>query len=139
MIRTTADLGIHSLTRDPMTRSLSHPEAAPPGAARTSSAKPAHTNDIASVTTMSGTLVRTTRAPLTAPSTRPRASTPTTTTTPNSSLWPFICVAQTTLVSAIIDPMERSIPPPMTTTACATAASASGNPPIARFCTPLTS
>ena len=138
-IRTIADLGIHSLTRDPRTRSLSHSEAAPPGAPRTSSAQPAHTNDIARVTTMSGTLVRTTRAPLIAPSTRPRASTDRTTTTPHSSLWPFIAVAQTTLVRAIIDPIERSIPPPMTTTAWATAASASGSPPMARFWTPLTS
>ena len=38
--------------------------APPPGVFRTSSAHPAQTNDIASVTTMSGTLVTTTSAPL---------------------------------------------------------------------------
>ena len=37
-----------------------------------------------------------------------------TTAMPNSSLWPFICVAATTLVRAIIEPIERSIPPLMT-------------------------
>ena len=41
-------------------------------------------------------------------------------------------VADTTLVSAIIDPIERSIPPEMTTTAWATAASASGSTEMPR-------
>ena len=50
-----------------MTRSLSHSEAPPPGAFSTSSAQPAQTNDIASVTTMSGTRVITTSVPLIAP------------------------------------------------------------------------
>ena len=44
-----------------LTRSLSQSAAPPPGRCRTSSAQPAQTNDIASVTTMSGTRVRTTR------------------------------------------------------------------------------
>ena len=87
---------------------------------------------MASVTTMSGTLVKTTRAPLIKPRVRPRTSTITTTPMPNCSLWPFIMVAHTTLVSAIIDPIERSIPPLMTMTACATAASASGRTDVPR-------
>ncbi len=53
-------------------------------------------------------------------------------TTANSSLWPFIVSAATTLVSAIIDAIERSIPPAMTMTACATAANASGSTALAR-------
>ena len=115
---------------------ISHVDEPPPGPLSTSSAQPAHTNDMASVTTMSGTRVATTSAPLTAPSRRPRSSTPMTTTTPNSSLWPFIRVAATTLVSAIIEPIERSIPPAITTTACATAAKARGSTEIARPWTP---
>ena len=55
-----------------------------------------------------------------------------TTTTPNSSLWPSIWEAATTLVRAIIEPIDRSIPPEMTTMAWATAASASGSTAIAR-------
>ena len=136
--RTTAAFGIHSLPSDPVTRSLSHFADPPPGVGSTSSAQPAHTNDIARVTTMSGTRVRTTRPPLTAPSTRPRTSAPRTTATPNSSDWPFIRTAATTLTSAIIEPIERSIPPEMTTIACATAASARGSTEIARPWTPVT-
>ena len=43
----------------------------------------------------------------------------------------------TTLVSAIIEPIDRSIPPAMTMIAWAIAASASGMPEIARFWTPV--
>ena len=102
------------------------------------SALPAHTNDIASVTTMSGTRVTTTSTPLTAPSPSPSSSVPMTTTIANSSLWPFIRVADTTLVSAIIEPMDRSMPPARTTTAWATAASASGSTEMPSPCTPAT-
>ena len=55
-----------------------------------------------------------------------------TTATPNSSLWPFIRVAETTLVSAIIEPIERSMPPAITTMAWATAARTSGRTDVAR-------
>ena len=130
--RTTADFGSQSVTSEPRTSSLSQSEAAPPGAALTRSAKPAQTNDMARVTTMSGTFVKTITTPLTPPTSRPMASTSSTTPIPNSPLWPFISEAQTTLVSAICDPIERSMPPLMTTTACATAARASGRTPIAR-------
>ena len=131
-IMTTNAFGIHSLPSGPVARSLSHFAAPPPGAFRTSRANPAQTNPIARVTTMSGTRVTITRPPLTAPSTIPRPSTSSTTTMANSSLWPFIIVAETTLVSAIIDPIERSIPPLITTMACATAASARGRIDVAR-------
>ena len=39
--------------------------------------------------------------------------------------------AERTLTSAIIDPIERSIPPEMITTACAIAANANGSASIA--------
>ncbi len=116
-IRTTAPFGIHSLTRDPVTRSLSHLAEAPPGVFSTSNAKPAQTNDIARVTTMSGTRVMTTTPPLMAPRTSPSRSTPRTIATANSSDWPFMSEAETTLVRAITAPIDRSIPPEMTTIA----------------------
>ena len=57
---------------------------------------------------------------------------------PNSSDWPFIRTAATTLVRAIIDPIDRSRPPEMTTIAWATAARASGRTEIARPWMPVT-
>ena len=87
---------------------------------------------------MSGTRVTTTTPPLTAPSTRPRRSTPSTTTTATSSGWPFIREAEITLIRAISAPIERSIPPEMTTMACPTAARARGRTEIARPWTPVT-
>ncbi len=48
------------------------------------------------------------------------------TATPVSPLWLLISEAATTLVKAIIAAIERSMPPEMTTIACATVASASG-------------
>ncbi len=63
---------------------------------------------------MSGTRERTTRPPLMAPRTRPMMSTPTTTRMANSSLLSFIRTAAVTLVRAIIEPMDRSMPPEMT-------------------------
>ncbi len=121
-----------------MTMSASQTAEPPPGVRSTMSASPAQTNDIASVTTMSGTRVMTTSEPLTAPSSRPSARTPRTTMTPNSSLWPFIWEAATTLVNAIIDPIERSIPPEITMIACAAAASASGRTELASPWIPAT-
>ena len=87
---------------------------------------------------MSGTRVTTTRLPLMAPRARPRNRTAITTTTPNSSDWPFMSVAETTLVKAINAPTERSMPPEMTTMAWPTAARASGRTEIARPWTPVT-
>ena len=87
---------------------------------------------------MSGTRVKTMTAPLIAPRISPRTRTARTTTTPNSSGWPFIWTAAITLVSAIIEPIERSIPPPITQIAWATAASASGSAEIARAWAPAT-
>ena len=133
---TIAAFGIHGFPKGPITRFRSHGDAAPPGASRTSRAQPAHTNDMASVTTMSGTRVMTTRAPLVVPITTPRSNTPTTTPTPNASLWPSIRLAAMTLVSAMTEPIDKSSPPAMTTTAWATAANARGRIEIPRPCTP---
>ena len=124
--------GSHSLTSGPEMIAISHGAAPPPGVLRMRSAAPAHTNDIASVTTMSGTLVTTMRPPLMAPTASPSRRTPTTTATPNASPWPFIKTADVTLARAITDPTERSIPPEMTTIAWATAANAIGRIEIAR-------
>ena len=63
---------------------------------------------------------------------------PTTTRTPNWSDWSFMRTAATTLVSAISEPIERSIPPDSTTTAWATAARASGSTEMPRPWTPAT-
>ena len=43
--------------------------------------------------------------------------------------------AETTLTSPISEPIERSIPPEMITTACAIAANAKGSASIASDCT----
>src|SRR5437588_6548815 len=83
---TIAAFGIQAFTNGPITRSSSHGDAAPPGADRTSSAQPAQTKDIASVTTISGTRVMTTSEPLTVPRRTPSRSTATTTPTPNVPL-----------------------------------------------------
>ena len=87
---------------------------------------------MASVTTMSGTRVMTTSVPLMMPRMMPRTSTPRTTGIANASDWSFIRSAAVTLVRAIIEPIDRSMPPEMTTMACATAANASGMAPTAR-------
>ncbi len=97
----------------------------------TSSAAPAHTNDMAKVTTMSGTRVRTTSAPLTTPRTSPRRMTSSTTRTAASSLLSPISVAAVTLVRAIIEATDRSMPPAMTTMAWPMATSAMGSAALA--------
>ena len=43
-------------------------------------------------------------------------------------------LAASTLATAMTDPIERSIPPEITTTVCAAAAKASGRAPIASDC-----
>ena len=79
---------------------------------------------MASVTTMSGTRVTTMRMPLSAPSAKPSAS-----TNGNDEQREFFAGAvhqhaAVTLVTAIIDATERSMPPAMTTIVCAATAKA---------------
>ena len=111
---------------------MSQLAAPPPGEDRTSRAKPAHTNDIARVTTMSGH----------ARADDDRAVDPAEHQTEDEHAGDDrdtgrvgLAVhrdAATTLVSAIIDPIDRSIPPLMTMTAWATAARASGRTDVPR-------
>ena len=130
--RTTSARGMKSSPREPFTIPVSQSADPPPGEGSTTSAAPAHTNDMASVTTMSGTRVITTRAPLMPPRMSPRTRTPRTTGMAKASDWSFMRSAAVTLVRAIIEPIERSMPPEMTTMAWATAAMASGMAPTAR-------
>ena len=127
MTNATNALGSHSVTSDPFTRLDSQSWGERTGACAIHRAKPAHTNDMASVTMMSATRVQTMRTPLTAPRNMPSASTPMATPTPISSLRPSIWVAATMLVSAIIEAIDRSMPPEMTTMVWATVAKASGS------------
>ena len=65
---------------------------------------------------MSGTLVTTTRVPLIVPAESHQQDADDDETA-NSSDWPCIWDAAVTLMRAIIEPTERSIPPEMTTMA----------------------
>ena len=76
---------------------------------------------------MSGTRVITMSAPLIAPSTRPISSTKAPPRFANSSLLPSMRVAAVTLVSAIIEAIDRSTPPAITTIAWPAAAKAKGS------------
>jgi hypothetical protein len=86
---------------------------------------------MASVTTMSGTRLTTTSTPLTVPIATPMASTSSTTSTDPSGLASTSNTAAITFVSAITEPIERSIPPEITTIACPTAANATGSAAMA--------
>ena len=135
---TIAALGIHSMPSEPDDEVASATGGADrPARSSTSSAQPAHTNDIASVTMMSGTRVTTTRPPLMAPRTRPRSSTPTATTDAElRALALHRRPRQRRSSAPSCEPIERSIPPEMTTIAWATAARASGRTEMARPWTP---
>ncbi len=106
---------------------------APPGVSRTSNATPAQTNSIASVTMMSGTRESDDGVPLMAPMTTPRPRTTATAGTPHSSLAPSMRRAATTLVSAIIEPIDRSTPPVRTATSGRPRRDAQGRTAIARL------
>ena len=129
--RTTTAFGIHSLPSEPATRSV-EPVDGRRGRLQDQSAQPAHTNDIASVTTMSATRVKTTTLPLIAPRTMPRIRTPTTTRDADLLALALHQRRGDDVRDAIIAPIDRSMPPEITTIAWATAASASGRTAIAR-------
>jgi hypothetical protein len=80
---------------------------------------------------MSGTRVSVISAPLIAPIPRPMKRISGTTRKAYSSLAPSIMVAEATLVSAIIEAMERSTPPAITTTVWAAAANPKGSAALA--------
>ena len=112
--------------------SRNQPATLPPGRGRTSSAAPPQTNDIASVTTMSGTRVQTTSSPLTTPEREAHEPGRAARRRPRPRAGPAASArAAVTFVSAIIEPIERSMPPEITMIACAAAASPSGSAPFA--------
>ena len=127
---TTAPAGIHSLKTMPVPSAWNSTGEPPPGVRMISSATPPHTNDMASVTTMSGTPVITHRPPLIVPSSTPTNISPTAISSDVAKLWSSISDAASTLMIATITPSERSMPPEMTITPCAIAANASGRPPM---------
>ncbi len=104
--------------------------APPPGVRMITSATPPQTNDIASVTTMSGTPLSTTRPPLIAPITTPTSISPNAISNAVAKLWSSISDAARTLITATITPSDRSIPPEMTITDWAIAANTSGSAPM---------
>ena len=123
--------GIHGDHQCPVPSCRYDCGAPPPGIWRISSARPAQTNSIASVTTMSGTRESTISVPVNAPA----AADPTRRSKPKRSafrkLMSIMYFADSTLMRLISDPTERSIPPEMITTDCAIAAKASGRASIA--------
>ena len=95
--RTTRAFGSHGLPSGPEMIAIIHGAAPPPGVLRMSRAVPAQTKDIASVTTMSGTFVTTTSAPLIAPTRARGGARRSRRATPNASPWSFIRTAEVTL------------------------------------------
>jgi hypothetical protein len=86
---------------------------------------------VVSVATTSGMREIATTTPFANPAAAPHAST---TSDHASDCWKVACcirLAESTFATAICDPIERSMPPLMTTIACAAAASASGSAPSA--------
>ena len=81
---------------------------------------------------MSGTRVTTMSDPLIAPTTSPSSEHAEDDEDGDAVALAFIRTAAVTLVSAIIEATDRSMPPEMTTIAWATAANATGSTPIAR-------
>ena len=116
-------------------RSPSHGTESPPGVESTSSAAPAHTNSIERVTTMSGTRLITTSVPFTRPMRMPMMSTTRTIGTESSGALSR-STAEMTFVNAMTDPIDRSIPPEITTIACPAAANATGSEATARASSP---
>ena len=97
-----------------------------------SKATPPQMNPVVSVATTSGMREKATTRPFTNPAAAPAIST----TIERAKDWrkSACCMrlAERTFDTAIIEPIERSMPPLMTTIACAAAASASGKAPSAK-------
>ena len=100
----------------PSIRSSSHCTESPPGVGSTSSAAPAQTKSIESVTTISGTRLITTRVPFTRPMRTPMTRTSRTIGTESSGAFKSSTAAMA-FVSAITEPIDRSMPPEITTIA----------------------
>ena len=110
----------------PTIRSRGQGAAEPPAAFRINKAAPCQTNNIASVTTISGTRVTTISVPLSAPIAAPRSRTERTT----GADWPTVALsiswAALALHTAIIEVRDRSMPPAITATGMPKVASAKG-------------
>ena len=89
---------------------------------------------VVSVTMTSGTRDSTIDSPLIAPTTPPVTNTSAARASERSKLAFSIVLAARTLQTAIIEPMERSMPPEITTIDWAAAAKASGSAAIATDC-----
>ena len=88
-------------------------------------------NPVVSVATTSGMRDSATTTPLASPCAAPTPSTSNEMSSDCPKLAWCMRLADNTLAMAICDPMDRSMPPEMTTMACAHAASASGSAPSA--------
>ncbi len=130
----TSELDSHSVIRVPVPRFANSGGAPPPGFSRISSATPPQMKPVVSVTITSGTRETMTRSPLTAPMAAPAARIARASHSASPKLASFIVRAARTFATAITDPIDRSIPPEITTTACAAAAHANGNAAIATDC-----
>src|SRR5690349_19345427 len=126
----TAPAGTQVETNVPVPSDWNWSGAPPPGVRMITSATPPHTNDIASVTTMSGTPLITIRPPLIAPITAPISISPNEISSDVAKLWCSISDAAVTLITATITPSDRSMPPEMTITDYAMAANTSGSAPM---------
>ncbi len=97
-----------------------------------SNATPPQMKPVVSVATTSGMREKATTRPFSNPWPAPATNT----RIESASDWPkvacCITLAERTFDTAIIEPIERSMPPLMTTIACAAAASASGRAPSAK-------
>ena len=71
---------------------------------------------------------------MTAPIAAPAIRIATASKSASPKLASFIVLAASTFATAMTDPIDRSIPPEITTTACAAAAQANGNAAIATDC-----
>src|SRR5918999_513706 len=127
----TAAFGIDVEPTLPSARSEKSSGTPPPGISMIQSATPCHTNSIPSVTTMSGMRVSVMICPVKVLASAVSRSS----RSENASAWrklmSSMCFAESTFMTPISEPIERSMPPEMTTTACAMAAKHSGNASIA--------
>ena len=127
----TRELDSHSVMSVPVPRLRNSGGAPPPGLSSIKSATPPQMKPVVSVTMTSGTREIITSSPLTAPIAAPATRIAAASASASPKLALLIVLAASTFATAMTDPIERSIPPEITTMACAAAAQASGNAAIA--------
>ena len=124
----------HSVMNVPVPRLRNSGGAPPPGFSSISNATPPQIKPVVSVTMTSGTRETMTISPFTAPIAAPAIKTAIARNSASPKLAFLIVLAASTFATAMTDPIDRSMPPEMTTTACAAAAKANGNAAIATDC-----